>query len=206
MTDKKHWDTVYGARGETALTWFEEEARISLDLIARHATPNSAVLDVGGGASRLVDGLLDRGFADITVLDLSEAALATSRDRLGARAAQVEWLAADVTLWTPGRAYDLWHDRAVFHFMTTAADRAAYVRALKAALRPGGTAIIATFALDGPETCSNLPVQRYSPQTLAETLEALAPGAFDPVEARAHAHRTPMGRSQSFQISVLRRR
>ena len=200
-----HWDAAYEGRAEEALTWFQERPEPSLSLIVEHAAPGAAVLDVGGGASRLPDALLQAGYADVTVLDLSEVALSAARARLGAGADAVQWICADVTQWVPERAYDLWHDRAVFHFLTQEAGRAAYVRALLEALKPGGVAIISTFAPDGPEKCSGLPVRRYSPRTLAETLEALAPGAFRPIGAEAHAHETPAGRSQSFQVSLFRR-
>lgn len=205
ITRMAHWHQVYGAREEQALTWFEEEAALSLEVITRYAPPEAAVLDAGGGASRLVDGLLGCGFGDVTVLDLSAAALETSQERLGRDMGKVNWWMADLTDWVPPRSYDLWHDRAVFHFMITPEDRAAYMRALLAGLGVGGVAVIATFALDGPESCSGLPVCRYSPETLAETLEALAPGCFSQEEFLTHTHKTPQARSQSFQLSVFRR-
>jgi trans-aconitate methyltransferase len=198
-----HWDAAYGERAEEALTWFQARPEPSLSLIAQHAAPGAAVLDVGGGAARLADALLQAGYSDLTVLDLSRVALAAAQARLGERAGAVQWIRADVTEWGPQRAYDLWHDRAVFHFLAEEAERAAYVRTLLAALKPGGVVIISTFAPDGPEACSGLPVRRYSPQTLAETLQALAPGAFQPIGAQAHAHETPTGRSQSFQASLF---
>ncbi|WP_212523596.1 class I SAM-dependent methyltransferase [Actibacterium sp. MT2.3-13A] len=200
-----HWDAAYEGRAEEALTWFQARPEPSLGLIARHAGPGAAVLDVGGGAARLADALLEAGQADVTVLDLSQVALAAARARLGARADAARWIRADVTRWAPPREYDLWHDRAVFHFLTEQADRAAYVATLLRALSPGGVAIIATFAPDGPEACSGLPVQRYSPETLTATLEALAPGAFARIGAEAHVHETPSGRRQSFQFSLFRR-
>lgn len=200
-----HWDAAYQGRAEEALTWFQERPEPSLGLIARHAGPEAAVLDVGGGASRLPDALLEAGYVDLTVLDLSQVALSAAQARLGARAEGVHWICADVTAWVPEREYDVWHDRAVFHFLTGQAERAAYVDTLLCALRPGGVAIIATFALDGPEKCSGLPVHRYSPETLAETLETLAPGVFGPIGAQAHRHETPAGRGQSFQVSLFRR-
>jgi SAM-dependent methyltransferase len=201
----EHWNAVYGARQEQALTWFEAEPALSLELIAAHAQPGEAILDVGGGASRLVDALLDRGCERPAVLDVSQAALDASRARLGARAAKVDWIVADITRWRPDRSFGLWHDRAVFHFLTDPADRAAYVAAMTAALRPGGTAIVMTFAEDGPETCSGLPVVRYAPESLAAEIERLAPGAFRPIAARRHLHLTPKGNRQSFQASVFRR-
>jgi SAM-dependent methyltransferase len=165
------------------------------------ATPASEIIDIGGGASRLVDHLIDRGFQDVTVLDLSEAALEAAKARLGGRAARVHWIVADVTAWEPPKAYDVWHDRAAFHFLTEERDRAAYVARLERALKVGGHAIMATFALDGPERCSGLPVVRYDPASLGRTLGR----AFQLVDTRRHAHATPWGSDQSFQFSVFRR-
>lgn len=204
-TRAAHWQQVYDRQAETAVSWFEEEASVSLGLIARHAAPDAAILDAGGGAARLVDGLLARGFTDVTVLDVSDAALAAAQARLGELAEKAQWIQGDLTEWTPPRQYVLWHDRAVFHFMTTPEDRAAYVHALLAGLAPGGIAVIATFALDGPEKCSGLPICRYSPESLIQTLDDLAPGTFVLEEALSHIHRTPAERAQSFQVSVLRR-
>jgi SAM-dependent methyltransferase len=206
MEDREdHWDAVYAARAPEALTWFEEVPEVSLALIRRYAAPDAGVIDVGGGASHLPDALLAEGFDALTVLDLSAAALAVSTARLGAAASRVRWVAGDVTRWTPDRAYGLWHDRAVFHFLTDPADQAAYIDAMRRALAPGGHAIIATFAEDGPGMCSNLPVQRYAPEALAARIEATAPGDFTPVAAQRHVHVTPMAREQAFQVSVFRR-
>ena len=150
----------------------------------------------------MVDNLVDRGFEDVTVLDLSEAALEAAKGRLGGLAARVHWIVADATVWEPLKAYDIWHDRAAFHFLTEDRDRAAYVARLERALKVGGYAIIATFALDGPERCSGLPVVRYDPVSLGQTLGR----AFQLVDTRRHAHATPWGSDQSFQFSVFRRR
>jgi ubiquinone/menaquinone biosynthesis C-methylase UbiE len=197
-----HWEDVYTKKGENEVSWFQESPVPSLELIEQvGATTASAVIDIGGGASRLVDHLVNQGFEDITVLDLSEAALATAKTRLGDLGAKVHWIAADATVWEPLKAYDVWHDRAAFHFLTEERDRAAYVARLERALKVGGHAIIATFALDGPERCSGLPVARYDPTTLGQTLGR----AFQFVDARRHAHATPWGSSQSFQFSVFRR-
>lgn len=202
---KDHWDAVYGARPPEALTWFEAEPALSADLVARHATRDQPVIDVGGGASRLPDALLVAGFTDVTVLDLSSAALAASQARLGDDAARITWLQGDVTRWDPPRTYALWHDRAVFHFLTDAAQQEAYIGVLHRALAPGGHAIMATFAENGPETCSGLPVQRYSSESLAARLDRAMPGVFVPVTAARHTHVTPKGARQAFQVSVFRR-
>jgi SAM-dependent methyltransferase len=197
-----HWQNVYTKKGENEVSWFQENPAPSLELIAQvGATPASAILDVGGGASRLVDHLIDRGFQDVTVLDLSEAALESAKARLGTLAARVHWIVADATVWEPENAYDIWHDRAAFHFLTEDRDRAAYVARLERALRIGGYAIIATFALDGPERCSGLPVVRYDPASLGQILGP----AFLFVHTRRHAHATPWGSDQSFQFSLFRR-
>jgi SAM-dependent methyltransferase len=201
-SDPSHWEGVHSTRGETEVSWFQASPDPSLRLIERAGIgPSASVIDVGGGASRLVDALLDRGFASIAVLDLSAAALARSRARLGTRAAIVDWIVADATTWTPTAGYDLWHDRAAFHFLTEEPQRAAYVERLRAALRPGGHAIVATFALDGPERCSGLPVVRYDGDGLAR---ALGPG-FERLATVADLHRTPSGGEQRFQFSLFRR-
>ena len=198
-----HWERVYTSKRENEVSWFEENPAPSLDLIAKAgATAASAVIDVGGGASRLVDALIEKGFRAVTVLDLSEAALAAAEARLGGRADPVRWVVADVTMWEPrAAAFDVWHDRATFHFLTGERDRAAYVARLTKAVKPGGCAVIATFAPDGPERCSGLPVARYDAQSLGRAIG----GAFDLVETLRHEHRTPWGSEQRFQFSLFRR-
>jgi SAM-dependent methyltransferase len=200
---RAHWEKIYTSKGENEVSWFQENPLPSLDLIAKAgATAASAVIDVGGGASRLVDALIENGFRHATVLDLSEAALAAAKARLGGRADQVQWLVADVTVWEPpAAAYDLWHDRATFHFLTEERDRAAYVARLTKAVKPGGHAIIATFAPDGPERCSGLPVARYDAQSLGRAVG----DAFELVETLRHEHKTPRGAEQRFQFSLFRR-
>lgn len=203
MTDSdSHWHRVYSEKSEDALSWHQAEAALSLDLIdSLHLAPEAAVIDIGGGTSRLVDGLLARGRHDLTVLDISGVALDRARHRLGAAGAPVKWITADITNWQPPQSYALWHDRAVFHFMVTAEDRAAYLSRLETGLAPGGHALIATFAPDGPEKCSGLPVARYSPEMLAEVLGP----AFSLVAAQRHHDVTPWGAAQSFQYSLLRK-
>ena len=200
---QSHWQNVYLSKGEQQVSWTQADPQPSLGLIEKFAHGRDApIIDVGGGASRLVDALLAHGFAGITILDLSEAALQSAQTRLGGRGASVQWIAADATSWQPPLAFDIWHDRAAFHFLVEEEDRTAYVERLHAGVKPGGHAIIATFAPDGPEKCSGLPVQRYGPESLSKTIGS----AFDLVEHQGHRHVTPWGAAQSFQFSVLRRR
>lgn len=202
---QEHWNGVYGARSEDELTWFEATPALSLELVRANLQPGEPFIDIGAGASRLVDVLLEEGFGPLTVLDLSGPALAVSRQRLGARGDDVAWIEADITTWEPDRPYAIWHDRAVFHFLTEAEDRAGYARALSGALRAGGIAIVATFADDGPEKCSGLPVVRYAPEALAQELDRLLPSRFEVLDARRHMHVTPKGNRQRFQYSVFRK-
>lgn len=202
---QEHWNSVYGARAEDELSWFEATPSLSRELVLKYLEPGDAFIDVGGGASRLVDILLDEGFGPLTVLDISASALAVSKERLGPRAEDVTWIEADVTAWRPDRAYAVWHDRAVFHFLTEPDDRASYARVMAEALRSGGTAIVSTFADDGPEMCSGLPVVRYAPDDLARQFEDLIPGQLEMIEAQRHMHVTPKGNRQSFQYSVFKK-
>jgi trans-aconitate methyltransferase len=189
-------------KANAKLAGFQESATPSLELMMlTGATPRWAVIDIGGGASRFVDALVEMGFQAVTVLDLSEAATAVAKARLGSRANKVKWVVADVTTWEPQQVYDLWHDRAAFHFLTEKHDRTAYVARLSKAVKPGGHAIIATFAPDGPERCSGLPVVRYD----AESLGWVLGDAFELIETRRHQHMTPRGSEQRFQFSVFRR-
>lgn len=197
-----HWDAVWAQRAPDELSWHQEHAERSLALIAASLDrPDAAVIDVGGGASPLTGALLRSGFGDLTVLDVSETALAQGRRRLGSQANEVTWLVADVTGFQPERSYQLWHDRAVFHFLTSESDQQRYARTAAAAVAPDGWLIVATFALDGPEQCSGLPVCRHTPESLTE---ALAP-AFAPVEFTSDQHTTPTGATQSFLYGRFRR-
>lgn len=198
-----HWENVYQTKGEREVSWFQETPDISLALIrAAGGRRDSAIIDIGGGASRLPDALLAEGYADLTVLDLSNAALAVAKARLAGAAAGINWIVADVVTWRPDRRYDIWHDRAAFHFLTDATDRAAYAACLGEALKPGGHAIIATFAPDGPERCSGLPVVRYDAQSLGQAIGE----RFALIETRRHDHHTPMGTTQRFQFSLFQRK
>ena len=189
----RHWENVYECSSPDAVSWYQPEPVVSLELVdVLGVAPESAVIDIGGGASVLVDRLLARGFTDLTVLDISEAALRASRRRVGADA-HVTRIAHDLLTWEPTRRYDLWHDRAVFHFL--AADEIKVYRELvHRAVAPGGSVIMATFAPDGPEWCSGLPVNRYSADQLGEVLG----GDFTMVEPRREVHTTPSGALQHF--------
>jgi SAM-dependent methyltransferase len=201
-TRQQHWENVYATKHEQEVSWFEHNPALSLDLIKDAGYgPTAVVVDVGGGASHLVDALLSTNLAGITVLDLSANALDIARARLGKASEHVKWVVSDVTAWTPDRAYDVWHDRAAFHFLTEAADQTAYVAVLRAALKPGGVAIIGTFALDGPEKCSGLLVTRHDEHSLGQILGE----DFELVAMRRYEHQTPWQSVQRFQFSTFRR-
>jgi SAM-dependent methyltransferase len=204
MSDRQsHWDGVYTTKAETAVSWFQDSPAPSHDIIkSLDATQSASIIDIGGGASRLVDALVDDGFDRVTVLDLSPEALAVAQARLGAASGKARWIAADVTTWEPLETYDLWHDRAAFHFLTTEADRVAYAKRVVQAVRPGGHVIIGTFALDGPERCSGLPVQRHD----AASIAAVLGGDFELIDSSRHEHLTPAGSVQRFQFSSFRRK
>ncbi|PJG50378.1 SAM-dependent methyltransferase [Bradyrhizobium forestalis] len=203
MSDRTtHWDNVYATKGEAEVSWYQDSPAISLAMIrAANSDHDAAIIDVGGGASRLVDALLQDGYRRLTVLDLSANALDVAKKRIGAAASMVDWIVADDTTWHPTRTYDVWHDRAAFHFLTDPSDRAAYVERLRSAVSPGGQVIIATFAPDGPEKCSGLPVQRHDSASLAAELGP----EFELVETRSETHHTPWQSTQAFQFSRFRR-
>ena len=204
MSDRTtHWDNVYATKGEAEVSWFQDSPAISLQMI-RAANPDhdASIVDIGGGASRLVDVLLQDGYRHLAVLDLSAKALDAAKKRVGAAASTVDWIVADVTTWRPAKTYDIWHDRAAFHFLTDPNDRAAYVERLRTAVAPGGQVIIATFAPDGPEKCSGLPVQRHDSASLSTELGP----EFELVETRSETHHTPWQSTQAFQFSRFRRR
>ena len=197
-----HWQGVYSTKGEDEVSWFEESPAFSLGLLdAAGLRQEHALVDIGGGASRLVDALIARGQAWVSVLDLSQAALDIARARLP-EVSNVGWIAGDVTQWEPDRGYDFWHDRAALHFLTTADDQARYAKAIDRALVAGGVAVIGTFAPDGPEKCSGLPVVRHD----GESLSALLGDRFVLVGQVRHEHVTPWGSVQKFQFSTFRKR
>ena len=198
-----HWEQVYETRATTEVSWFQADPATSVRLVEEVLQPGESVVDIGSGASTLVDRLLDYGVADITVLDVAERALDGVRERLGGRsAAGVTLVHADVLDWQPGRTFDVWHDRAVFHFLTGAQPRTRYVSLAMQAVRPGGTLILATFASDGPTHCSGLPVRGYDPDGLAAEFAA----GFTLGHTEREEHRTPSGAVQPFTWVVLHRR
>lgn len=196
MDSKGHWENVYTAKTPDSVSWFQPHAAKSLNLIRSLCIDKSAnIIDVGGGASTLVDDLLNEGYAHLSVLDLSAAALSIARSRLGEAASQVKWLQADVTqLEIETHSVDVWHDRAVFHFLTTQMDRDRYVASVLKAVKPGGYVIVATFAEDGPEQCSGLPVRRYA----ANQLHSQFGAPFELLGHEKETHKTPFGTEQSF--------
>ena len=196
---KEHWESIYASKGDADLSWMQPEPRTSLALIAE-VCPAGRVVDVGGGTSLLAERLADRGYS-VTVVDISETAIDRARRRVGARSSRIRWIVADVTADPDLGTFDLWHDRAVFHFLTAPADRAAYTRLLERTVPAGGHAVIATFALDGPERCSGLEVRRYDGVTLAMEL---GPN-FSLLKTVPETHVTTWGQQQSFQYSLLRR-
>jgi len=196
-----HWDAVYGSKAPVEQSWFEADPAASLRLIEEWASPTSGVVDVGAGASTLVDRLLVDGFEDVTLVDVSRRVLEAVRERLGPAARAVKFVASDVLSWEPGRRFGVWHDRAVFHFLTDGADRDRYVAQASDAVSEEGVVVLATFADDGPEMCSGLPVCRYTPQQLREVFVA-----FDMMHAERVEHVTPWGVKQPFTYVVMRHR
>lgn len=200
---RDHWETVYGSKKFTDVSWFQPRPERSLQLIERAALDrNDAIIDIGGGASTLVDHLLDDGFTDITVLDIAIKSLLQAQERLGDRAADVAWVVADVTEFRPSRTWQLWHDRAALHFLIDEQDRARYVEVLKSALEPGGRVVLATFGPDGPLKCSGLEIQRYS----IDRVEDLLGPEFVLQSQELENHLTPMGSNQQFLYSCWTRR
>lgn len=190
-----HWNAAYQSKGASGVSWHQAEPEFSLRCIdALGITANASLIDVGGGASVLVDRLIARGWSDLSVLDVSDTAMAEASERLGAEA-PVHWLHEDILVWQPARRYDVWHDRAVFHFLVTEAEQRAYLQVLSRAIAPGGAVILGTFGPDGPEVCSGLPVRRWSAEDLIELLGGVG---FSPVETLVEDHRTPWDAHQQF--------
>ena len=203
MESKEHWEKVYTSKTDNEVSWFQEHAQLSLKLICDANIPKSAsIIDVGGGASTLVDDILANGYEHVTVLDLSRAALVTAKARIGAHASDIQWLEADIlSVELPTNAYDVWHDRAVFHFLTTEDERHAYVQKVLQVVKPGGLVIVATFAEDGPTQCSGLPVMRYS----ANDLHSEFGEPFELLGHEKESHHTPGGNEQKFVYCFCRK-
>jgi ubiquinone/menaquinone biosynthesis C-methylase UbiE len=204
VASKLHWETIYKTKGTIGVSWYQERPSKSLELIeAAGAGPTGALIDVGGGASTLVDHLLLAGWHRITVLDISAAALEKAQARLGSSAQAIKWMEGDVTQVTilPHHSYDVWHDRAFFHFLTASEDRQGYLRTLRDALKPGGHVIMATFATDGPPRCSGLDVVRYSPESLSTEFGP----EFKQLRSSTETHRTPFSTEQKFIYCLFRK-
>lgn len=203
MSDKKHWDAIYASKQPKQVSWFQEHAALSMQFVRDAGVAADAqILDVGAGASVLVDDLLNAGYHTLSVLDISAAALHAAKERLGVKAAGIKWIEADVTqLELPEASIDVWHDRAVFHFLTDPLDRQRYVQTVLRVVKPGGHVIVATFAEDGPLKCSGLDIVRYRPDTLHQEFGS----AFELLKSAKELHRTPSGADQSFVYCYFRR-
>lgn len=204
MNIKAHWERIYETLAPTELSWYQDRPRLSLELIQSTGVSKTAqIIDVGGGTSTLADELLGEGYQHVTVLDVAGMALQRARERLGPRAAAVTWIEADITTVKLSPAcYDVWHDRAVFHFLTQPEARRRYAETMRHAMKNAGYVIVATFALDGPTRCSGRDVVRYSPANLADEFGS----DFDLVKSVRELHRTPLGVEQAFQYSIFRTR
>ena len=202
MPRRNHWERIYKAKAASDVSWYQPEAKLSLDLIRRTTSDLDAlIVDVGGGASTLVDGLLAAGYRHLTVLDIAEAALTIAQQRLGERTARVTWIEADVlTAPLPVASYAVWHDRAVFHFLTDPRDRARYVARVSESVQPGGHVIVASFAPEGPTECSGLEVVRYSP----DAMHAQFGSRFQLLDSVREDHHTPSGATQAFVYCLCR--
>ena len=200
---KNHWETIYQTKPLESVSWYQPVPETSLSLIASLKLPKTArIIDIGGGDSLLVDHLLQLGYTDLTVLDISEAALERARKRLGPRAETVRWIHSDVVAFRPGQTYDLWHDRAAFHFLTQPEEVGAYSKAAADALGPGGHLIIGTFSVNGPTKCSGLEIRQYDPASM----EAAFGDAFRQTGCREVGHHTPGGAVQQFLFCTFERR
>jgi len=198
---QEHWQQVYSSKAADEVSWYQRDPEVSIRLIEKHSSPSSHVIDVGAGESLLVDQLMSRGYGELTVMDISLSALDHVKIRLGANADVVKFEVADVRHWQSSHTFDVWHDRAVFHFMNSEDDVASYVQALQASMVSGGIAIIGTFAEDGPTQCSGLDVRRYSSDQLATVFSE----EFSLIETESEEHVTPWGSIQHFTWVVLRR-
>ena len=199
---KKHWENIYSEKSPLEVSWYQQEPKMSLQLIAdTGASKTDAVIDIGGGASVLIDRLIERGYQHLSVLDLSSRALELVSKRLASKSHEVEFYAQDITLFRPAHPYAVWHDRAVFHFLTAATDREKYLASLKMACPAGGHVIIAAFAIGGPKKCSGLDIVQYDKKGLQKELG----GDFDMIKETSENHTTPSGSNQKFGYFLFRR-
>lgn len=196
----EHWNAAYES-GDESVSWRQKETPHSLGLIRSVSEPEGSVVDIGGGSSLLAGELLADGYGDLTVIDISDTGMAIARERLGEDAAKIEWVVADLLDWQPARTFDVWHDRAVLHFLTDPGDRSRYAELLRESVAPGGHAVIGAFAEDGPEQCSGLPVQRHTHEDIGELLG----DGFKPISATRQVHLTPGGGEQPFNWVIARR-
>lgn len=203
MNQKEHWENVYKTKAHDQVSWFREHLETSLRMILDTGVDKvAAIIDVGGGSSTLADDLLDNGFVDVSVLDISGTAIDNSRDRLGVKSERVEWIVGDITeVELPKDHFDVWHDRAVFHFLTHEEDRRKYVELVKRSLKVGGHIIVASFGPDGPQKCSGLDVVRYSPDSMHEEFG----NEFKLINSLGEVHQTPFGTSQEFVYCYCRK-
>lgn len=203
MNKQQHWDNVYQTKGRDEVSWFREHLETSLRMIANTGVvKDAAIIDVGGGNSNLVDDLLEQGFSEVSVLDISSKAINDNKERLGRKAENVSWYVADITrVHLPENRFDVWHDRAVFHFLTAEDDRQRYIELVKKSLKPAGHIIVASFSLDGPRKCSGLDVMRYSPESMRNEFG----DTFKLVESVGETHNTPFGTTQDFVYCYCRR-
>lgn len=200
---KAHWEKIYQSRALEEVSWYQPRPETSLRFLEALGLPLAAkIIDIGGGDSLLVDHLLELGYHNLSVLDISEAALERARRRLGARAEKVNWIAADATCFQPAEKYDCWHDRAAFHFLSKEEEITSYIRTAAGCLKPGGALVAGTFSEQGPDKCSGLPASRYSEPSLASRFEAF----FEKVECRHASHVTPSGTVQDFVFCGFRRK
>lgn len=203
MKKQQHWENIYTTKAPTEVSWYQAYPELSLDLIDRSGVDKSGyIIDVGGGESTLIDFLLKNGYEDITVLDISASALNRTKARLEEKANLVTWIEADITkIQLPYNIYDIWHDRAVFHFLTDKEDRQRYIAAVKYSLKSNGRIIVATFAPDGPPRCSGLDIVRYKPETLHSEFGE----EFELLDSRSEIHQTPFGTQQKFIYCYCRK-
>lgn len=202
MDKTEHWENVYQSKSSADVSWYEPDPKQSVDMIVgASGTSHGRVIDIGGGQSFLVDRLLDVGFSQIAVLDISRTAIEATKARLGERASRVEWIVADITQRDSLGEFDIWHDRAVFHFITDPDDRMRYLELLKRSLPIGGHFIVGTFAKGGPEKCSGLAICQYDAATMQDELGR----SFVPVNDCEYLHTTPSGKPQQFFFGVYKR-